>query len=145
MKICTTSGKIATEFCPPSTVVEKVLLFKEETAKTQDTPFLLPGNDDTCKVHNARNSGLQNLFPTPGGTTPTVTTTPPNTNNSGNGNSNGNNGSNGNGNNGNGNGNNGNGNGNNNGNGNGNGNNNSNNTGGEEDYYDPEFDYDYGD
>ncbi len=144
VKICTTSGKIATEFCPPSTVVEKVLLFKEETAKTQDTPFLLPSNDDTCKVHNARNSGLQNLFPTPGGTTPSVTTTPPNTNNSGNGNSNGNNGSNGNGNgnNGNGNGNNGNSNGN--GNGNNNGNNNNNNTG-EEDYYDPEFDYDYGD
>ncbi|WOO38443.1 PBP1A family penicillin-binding protein [Anaerocolumna sp. AGMB13020] len=138
VKICTTSGKIATEFCPPSTVVEKVLLFKEETAKTLDTPFLLPGNEDTCTVHNARNSGLQNLLPTPGGTTPSVTTAPPNTNNSGNGNSNGNNGSNGNGNT------NGNGNGNGNSNGN-NGNGNNSNTGGEEDYYDPEFDYDYGD
>lgn len=84
--ICTISGDIANDFCPKAKVVEKVLLVKEETDKTKDTPYILP--KDTCKIHNAKNSGLQNLIPPPGTTTtpsitPPVTTPPADTGNTG--------------------------------------------------------------
>lgn len=84
VEICTDTGKIANEFCP--NVEEKVLLTKEETDKTMDTPYLLP--TETCDKHNAKNSGLKNLLPLPGEhitpiITPTITlppTIPDNTN-----------------------------------------------------------------
>lgn len=89
--ICTESNKIANDFCPKSKVKEKVLLVKEETAKTSDTPYILP--KDTCNIHNAKNSGLQNILPLPGeNTTPVITPTPtmppdnPNNGNTDNGN-----------------------------------------------------------
>lgn len=87
VSICTDTGLIANEFCP--NVEEKVLLAKEETAQTMDTPYLLP--KDTCTKHNAQNSGIQNLLPWSGTNitpiiTPSVTPTPtvPNGQNGGN-------------------------------------------------------------
>lgn len=74
VSICTVSNKIANDFCPKATVKEKVLLSKDETSKTMDTPYILPKN--TCNVHNAKNSGLPNIIPPPGDTTPPVTTPP---------------------------------------------------------------------
>lgn len=64
VSICTESNKIANDFCPKSKVKEKVLLVKEETATTKDTPYILP--KETCNIHNAKNSGLQNILPLPG-------------------------------------------------------------------------------
>ncbi|GAA4291912.1 PBP1A family penicillin-binding protein [Anaerocolumna aminovalerica] len=52
--ICKDSGKIATEFCPPSSTKEQVYLVKEETHATHDTPNILP--TETCDVHTAGNS-----------------------------------------------------------------------------------------
>lgn len=91
VSICTVSNKIANDFCPKATVKEKVLLSKDETSKTMDTPYIL--TKDTCNVHNAKNSGLPNIIPTPtpittppSGTPPVTTppiTTPPDNSNTG--------------------------------------------------------------
>ncbi|SHO51903.1 transglycosylase domain-containing protein [Anaerocolumna xylanovorans] len=114
VSICSISNKIANDFCPKSKVKEKVLLVKEETAKTMDTPYILP--KDTCNIHNAKNSGLQNILPLPGdnitpsisppAATPTAPPANPDTGNTDNGNTTGN-------------------------------------TGTNDDVYDPEFDYNY--
>jgi penicillin-binding protein 1A len=57
--ICKDSGKIATEFCPPSSTKEQVYLIKEETHATQDTPNILP--TETCDVHTAGNTVIPDL------------------------------------------------------------------------------------
>lgn len=57
--VCTVSKALATDNCPLDTVEEKVLLNKTETAKTKDTPYLLP--TEPCKVHKV---GVQSKDPT---------------------------------------------------------------------------------
>lgn len=54
LSICSVSGKLATEYCPESDVVEKVYLIKDETATTADTPYILPEKlqDTSCNVHD---------------------------------------------------------------------------------------------
>lgn len=53
LSVCTKSHKLATEYCPEGLVKEVVYLIKKETAKTADTPYLLPkGLEDTlCDIH----------------------------------------------------------------------------------------------
>lgn len=119
--ICKDTGKIANEYCPESSLEEKVFLTKEETNKTADSAYLLP--TDTCTKHNAKNTKQNIILPTLPGKGANSNATP----GIGNGNSN-NNGIN-------------NGNSNNNGNGN-NSNNNSNIP--NDDAYDVEFYYDFG-
>ncbi|MDF2951907.1 MAG: glycosyl transferase family 51 [Anaerocolumna sp.] len=59
VSVCEDSGLIANQYCPPSTVTEKVFLIKDETEKTYDTPNILP--KDTCDVHSAGT-----VLPSPG-------------------------------------------------------------------------------
>lgn len=51
VKICKDSGKRATEYCPETE--DKVFLIKEETSKTDDTPYILPKDidKDLCPLH----------------------------------------------------------------------------------------------
>ncbi len=59
-KVCTKSNALATDKCPPSTVVEKVFLNKQETSVTEDTKYVYPEKE--CSVHNKSgyNSSYQN-------------------------------------------------------------------------------------
>lgn len=50
VKICKTSGNLATEYCPEDDVEELVYLDKEETSPTDDTKYLLPTKE--CNVHD---------------------------------------------------------------------------------------------
>ncbi|BBF41334.1 multimodular transpeptidase-transglycosylase [Lachnospiraceae bacterium KM106-2] len=54
LKICKSSNKLATKYCPEDDVEERVYLLKDETGKTADTPYILPkGLDKTsCNVHS---------------------------------------------------------------------------------------------
>ena len=54
--ICTESKALATDACPADKVVEKVLLIKDETGKTADTPYVLPKN--YCSIHNGNATTL---------------------------------------------------------------------------------------
>jgi penicillin-binding protein 1A len=77
--ICKDSGKIATEFCPPSSTKEQVYLVKEETHATHDTPNILP--TETCDVHTAGNSVIPDFpdfpdFPPTDSQAPTPTPYP---------------------------------------------------------------------
>ncbi|MDE7060874.1 MAG: hypothetical protein K2O71_04675, partial [Lachnospiraceae bacterium] len=53
--VCSTSGQLASVYCPPEMTSEKVFLIKEETSPTHDTPNLLPTGEDavTCAIHTA--------------------------------------------------------------------------------------------
>lgn len=51
IQVCKDSGLIPNEYCPESSIVDKVFLVKEETSKTADTPYILP--TETCNKHNA--------------------------------------------------------------------------------------------
>ncbi|ROR30353.1 penicillin-binding protein 1A [Mobilisporobacter senegalensis] len=55
LSVCTESHKLATEYCPKSQVKDIVYLIKEETAKTADTPNLLPKGleDSICNIHKS--------------------------------------------------------------------------------------------
>lgn len=72
--ICKDTGKIANEYCPESSVEEKVFLTKEETSKTADTEFLLP--TEICTKHNASNSNPDILKPTIPIKKPNITSPP---------------------------------------------------------------------
>ncbi len=50
--ICKDSGQIANEFCPKSSLEERVYLIKEEKSPTTDTPYILPSA--TCTKHNSK-------------------------------------------------------------------------------------------
>ncbi|BCN30038.1 transglycosylase domain-containing protein [Anaeromicropila herbilytica] len=82
LSICKESGKIANEYCPKSSVSDKVYLIKEkESGHTADTPYILPENlqDSTCNVHNSKNRGSSGEFITPpskASPSPTPSTTP---------------------------------------------------------------------
>jgi penicillin-binding protein 1A len=56
-KICTVSGKPATEKCPEDDVEEKVYLIKEETADTRDKEYILSDKaaSDRCTAHTGQN------------------------------------------------------------------------------------------
>jgi penicillin-binding protein 1A len=78
--IDTQSHELATNNCPPSTTKEEVLLIKDETGKTADTPYILPKK--YCWIHKgtnppANNGGTATPTETPG--TSTDTTAPDNT------------------------------------------------------------------
>lgn len=75
LTICTDSGLRATEFCPNTE--EKVYLLKEETAETDDTPYLMPTGLDQkyCNLH----SHFSPLPTEPPFDLPVVTPTPDNT------------------------------------------------------------------
>lgn len=51
-KICTESNAKATDNCPLYSVKEKVFLIKDETAVTDDTPYILPKIN--CPIHKTR-------------------------------------------------------------------------------------------
>lgn len=53
--VCTSSGKLATEYCPEETQETRVYLLKDETDKTQDTPNILPKKleNSSCDVHTS--------------------------------------------------------------------------------------------
>lgn len=70
--ICKDSGKIANEYCPESSLVEKVYLSKEESSKTADSEYLLP--TEICDIHNA--STKENTLPTIPVKKPNVTSPP---------------------------------------------------------------------
>lgn len=55
VKVCKSSGKTPSSYCPENTITEKVYLTKEETSYTADTPNLLPTGFDSklCNVHKA--------------------------------------------------------------------------------------------
>ena len=54
--ICKESGKFAAEFCTETESV--VYLVKQETGKTNDTPFILPSGDaTTCSLHTFPEAG----------------------------------------------------------------------------------------
>lgn len=55
-KICTSSNALATDNCPANLVKEKVFLIKDETAKTADTPFILPKN--YCPIHKKSSNNV---------------------------------------------------------------------------------------
>ncbi|WP_281352923.1 penicillin-binding transpeptidase domain-containing protein [Anaerocolumna sedimenticola] len=105
--ICKDSKQLAGEYCPESSLEEKVYLIKEEKSPTKDTPYILPTK--TCTKHNSKtkNTPTNTPFPPSNNNTGDIApTTPPYDNGANNGNnngSNGNNGNNGNGNNGSGN------------------------------------------
>ncbi|HHT98231.1 MAG TPA: penicillin-binding protein [Clostridiales bacterium] len=48
---CTKGKALATQNCPLEAVEDRVLLNKTETAKTKDTPYLIPSSE--CEFHNA--------------------------------------------------------------------------------------------
>lgn len=75
--VCTVSGDLATDSCPINKVKEGVYLNKDETGKTDDTPYVLPKT--SCTIH--KGSGLNN-------NTPFTPTTGPNPNSNANPNSN---------------------------------------------------------
>lgn len=52
-KICTLSGKLASEYCPPDLVKEVVYLVKKENGNTADTPYILPKKleNSICDIH----------------------------------------------------------------------------------------------
>lgn len=56
--ICKDSGLIANEYCPESSLEEKVFLIKDEKYPTKDTPYLYP--DKTCTKHNAKTAIIPN-------------------------------------------------------------------------------------
>lgn len=53
VRVCSASDRTPTEFCPEELITEKVYLTKDETAKTLDTPNILPKDFEkkTCNVH----------------------------------------------------------------------------------------------
>lgn len=69
--ICTESHAKATDKCPPGTTKEEVLLIKNETATTADTPYVLPKG--YCSIHKGTNPPANNSpTPTPGISNPDV-------------------------------------------------------------------------
>lgn len=68
-KVCTESNALATDKCPPGTVVEKVFLDKKEKNKTDDSKYILPSKE--CWIHKSASSS----------TPPTQGTSPPPQNN----------------------------------------------------------------
>lgn len=54
LKICTASNKLASDYCPSSSIIYKVFLIKEETDTTADTPYIMPKGleDSICTVHS---------------------------------------------------------------------------------------------
>lgn len=53
VKICTKSKALANEYCPDKTTKEVVLLAKEETGVTKDTPYVVPKKH--CTIHKSNN------------------------------------------------------------------------------------------
>lgn len=54
VRVCASSGQTPSAFCPTSDITSKVFLIKSgETARTADTPYILPSNFETnlCRVH----------------------------------------------------------------------------------------------
>ena len=53
VSICTTSGKLATDFCPKDQIKEVVYLDKEETSSTPDSKLMLPSTilNSSCTIH----------------------------------------------------------------------------------------------
>lgn len=52
--ICIASGQTPTKYCPAIDIVNKIFLIKTgETARTADTPFILPNNFESslCRIH----------------------------------------------------------------------------------------------
>ncbi len=54
-KICTESGELAGEYCPESSVEEKVFLLKEETGHTADSSICISSDAfvDVCHIHTS--------------------------------------------------------------------------------------------
>lgn len=52
-RICLSSGRLATENCPPELITTRIYLQKEETGRTDDTPYIMPGGlaNSICPVH----------------------------------------------------------------------------------------------
>lgn len=54
VRICSASLQTASQNCPVSSIIDKVFLIKSgETAKTADTPYILPSNFESnlCRIH----------------------------------------------------------------------------------------------
>lgn len=62
--ICKDSGDIPGEYCPTTSLVEKVFLIKDETSTTADSPYILPTS--VCKVHTFVTNSIQSIFPSIG-------------------------------------------------------------------------------
>lgn len=65
--VCTSSGKLASEYCPADTVETKVYLIKEEpySAKTKDTENILPKRlkKSICNVHTSYQDSVMEEIP----------------------------------------------------------------------------------
>lgn len=53
--VCSQSGKLATEFCPASSIVNKICMIKKETSETADTPYLMSSGleGSYCNIHTS--------------------------------------------------------------------------------------------
>lgn len=71
--ICTESNRKAGKYCPASSLKDVVYLVKKETAKTFDTPYILP--EKTCNIHKNGLSVLPPIIKAPS-LNPTPTTNP---------------------------------------------------------------------
>lgn len=63
VNICKDSGQIANEYCPESSLEEKVYLIKDEKYTTKDAPYIYPTK--TCKIHNAKTAATPSVPPYP--------------------------------------------------------------------------------
>ncbi|SFR81333.1 transglycosylase domain-containing protein [Anaeromicropila populeti] len=74
VKVCAASNKSATDFCPETSILEKVYLSKEETSNTADTPYILPKNfeNDICKIHSPFGVNIPTSTPTSNPSAPVI-------------------------------------------------------------------------
>jgi penicillin-binding protein 1A len=61
--VCKDSKKIANDFCPLPSLEEIVYLAKKETAKTNDTQYILP--TDICNIHTEASEAVPTITPYP--------------------------------------------------------------------------------
>ena len=63
--VCKSSGKKPGQNCPKKQLTTKIMLKKEETGITNDTPFVMSSSfyNTTCDVHNNGNSGISEETP----------------------------------------------------------------------------------
>lgn len=54
-RICKSSGELAGEHCPPSSIITRIFLVKDETGVTADTPYVISSGkvNRTCHIHRS--------------------------------------------------------------------------------------------
>lgn len=60
-RICSASGKLATENCPSNLIMTRIYLQKDEKTPTADTPYVLPSGlaNSICHIHQGRSTSTK--------------------------------------------------------------------------------------